>query len=170
MAASNFTPCMAVVFTNEGGYVNNPADPGGETKYGISKAAYPSLDIANMTMRDASLIYRRDYWDRLRGDDLPLGVDLVAFDAGVNSGTGQGAKWVQMAVNASSGAGIAVDGGIGPQTLAALANCDPAHVINLACDQRLAFLQSLSTWDTFGAGWGNRVSYVRTVALKMAQP
>ena len=105
---ANFEACMAEVFKHEGGYVNDPHDPGGETNMGISKRSYPKENIRGMTRARAAQIYRKDFWDKLKCDDLPAGLDLVAFDAGVNSGPARGAKWLQQAV------GVTADGKIGP--------------------------------------------------------
>ncbi|MDF3607570.1 glycoside hydrolase family 108 protein [Paracoccus sp. DMF-8] len=158
----NFDACLAKVLAHEGGYINHPQDPGGETNYGISKRSYPNEDIRGMTRARAAQIYRRDYWDAVRGDDLPAGLDLVAFDAAVNSGPGRGAKWLQQAVGASA------DGKVGPATLAAAKASDAKTAINRACDYRMAFLRGLGTWPTFGKGWSRRVEDVRATALAMA--
>lgn len=162
MAKNNFDNAMAHVFEFEGGYVNDPRDPGGETRYGISKRSYPREDIKNMTRARAAQIYRRDYWSAVRGDDLPAGLDLVAFDAAVNSGVSRGAKWLQGAL------GVSADGRIGPQTIAAANAANAAAVIDRAVDARLAFLRRLSTWGAFGKGWTRRVEAVRDLAHDMA--
>jgi lysozyme family protein len=159
---SNFEACLAEVLGHEGGYVNDPQDPGGETNMGICKRSYPTEDIRCMTRDRAGLIYRRDFWDKVRGDDLPAGLDLVAFDAAVNSGVRRGAKWLQSAVGADA------DGSIGEQTIGAAKLADPANAIRRACASRLRFLQSLATWGRFGKGWGRRVQSVETTALAMA--
>lgn len=162
MTASNFDRCMAHVFRSEGGYVDHPDDPGGETNYGISKRSYPNENIRGMTKERAAMIYRRDFWDAVRGDALPAGIDLVAFDGAVNSGVSRGAKWVQAAV------GAVQDGKIGSDTIAQITIRDVTQTINRACDKRMAFLQSLKTWPTFGRGWKARVASVRKEALAMA--
>lgn len=159
---SNFETCLAKVLEYEGGYVNDPKDPGGETNYGISKRAYPNENIKGMTRSRAAVIYRRDYWNKVRGDDLPSGLDLVAFDAAVNSGVSRGAKWLQMAL------GVPADGVIGNKTLSAAAIAHPTTVINRACDYRMAFLRQLGTWGRFGKGWSNRVESVRAKSLAMS--
>jgi lysozyme family protein len=102
------------------------------------------------------------YWDMVRGDDLPSGVDLVTFDAGVNSGPKRGVRWTQRAV------GVKQDGAIGRVTLAALASTAPDVVVTRATDYRLAFMQGLKIWKTFGRGWGRRVGAVRAKGLKLA--
>lgn len=159
----NFEKCLKEVLRHEGGYVNNKRDPGGETNFGISRRSYPNENIRSMTRERAGEIYRRDFWNPIRGDDLPAGIDAVAFDAAVNSGVSRGAKWVQAA------AGVTADGKIGPQTLAALRSADPVIVIHRALNARLEFLRSLKTWKTFGRGWQRRVDEVRAFALHLAE-
>lgn len=82
----SFEKAIDFVLSIEGGYVNDPSDPGGETKYGISKRAYPNVDIANLTESAAKEIYKRDYWDAMECDNLVYSVDIVAFDTAVNMG------------------------------------------------------------------------------------
>lgn len=159
---NNFDTCMAQIWVHEGGYVNDPQDPGGETNLGISKRAYPKENIKTMTRARASAIYKRDYWDAVRGDELPSGLDYVAFDGAVNSGVSRGAKWVQHAIGAS------VDGRIGTAALESARKADVPKAINRACDARLAFMRNLSTWSRFGKGWQSRVDGVRRLALTMA--
>ena len=162
MAKHNWEACLAHTKISEGGYVNDPVDPGGETKYGISKRSYPSVDIRNLTWEDAAAIYRRDYWDAVRGDDLPAGLDLVAFAGAVNSGVSRGAKWVQGAL------GVAMDGRIGPETLRAAKSANIGRTIDAACDARLAFMRGLRTWWKYKNGWTARVTSVRATAKDMA--
>ena len=160
----NFDACLSEVLRHEGGYVFHPRDPGGETNLGISKRTYPRENIRGMTRDRAALIYRRDFWDAVKGDDLPAGLDLVAFDAAVNSGQIRSAKWLQAAL------GVAQDGHIGPVTVAKAQVADAATAIGRACDARMAFLRRLGTWDAFGRGWTRRVDAVRAAALAMAAP
>lgn len=160
----NFDDCLSEVLRHEGGYVNHPRDPGGETNFGISRRSYPREDIKGMTRARASAIYRRDFWDAVRGDDLPAGLDLVAFDAAVNSGPARGIKWLQ------AGLRVDQDGKIGPQTLAAARTAAVTDAIDRSCDARLAFLKRLATWPTFGRGWTSRVASIRATAHRMASP
>ncbi len=148
----NFDQAFDILVSHEGGYVNDPRDPGGETKFGISKRAYPALDIAALTLADAKAIYRRDYWDRAQCDRLPPGVAFDVFDAAVNSGIGQATRWLQRAV------GVADDGVAGPLTLAAVARLEPEAVQARFSGHRLAFMTRLSTWDAFGRGWARRIA------------
>lgn len=163
VAASNFRRAVDKILDFEGGYVDHPSDPGGETNFGISKRAYPEEDIRNMTRARAIQIYRRDYWDVVRGDMLPSGVDLVAFDAAVNSGVSRSSKWLQRAL------GVLQDGRIGPRTIEAARKANNVNTINLALRYREGFLRRLSTWDVFGRGWQRRVDAVRNMALEMAE-
>lgn len=158
----NFAACLAELLRHEGGYVDHPSDPGGETNFGISKRSYPGENIRGMTKERAGEIYRRDFWNAVRGDELPAGLDLVAFDAAVNSGASRGAKWVQQAI------GIAADGVIGPKTITAAQAANVPRAIQDATAARLDFLRGLKTWGTFGKGWTRRVEAVRTLALEMA--
>lgn len=166
MAEQNFDPIMDdEIFPSEGGYVNDKHDPGGETNLGISKRSYPNEDIAGMTRARAKAIYRRDFWNKVQGDRLPPGVDLVAMDAAVNSGVKRSVKWLQ----ASTGlTGIAVDGIMGPATLGYISAHLPATVIKKACAARLGFMRGLTTWSRYGKGWSKRVARVEAKAISMA--
>ena len=137
---ANFDKCLAEVLRHEGGYVNHRKDPGGETNMGISKRSYPKEDIRGMTRERAAAIYRRDFWNRVRGDDLPDGLDMVAFDAAVNSGPSRGAKWLQQ------GVGVTADGKIGPATIAAAKSTYAPAAVQRAVGFRMAFLKGLPTW------------------------
>lgn len=158
---NNFPKCLSVILRKEGGYVNDPHDAGGETNMGISKRAFPDIDIKNLDIELASAIYKKYYWNQVKADQLPDGLDLVLFDGAVNSGPTQSVKWLQKAL------GIKEDGVIGPITLVALQGADTASVIDKVLDQRLAFLKSLSTWSRFGKGWGARVEDIRKLAHAM---
>ncbi len=159
----NFVSCFAFTLGAEGGYSNNSGDPGnwtggavghGElrgTKYGISASAYPALDIASLTQAQAEEIYRRDYWAVLHGDELPLPVALVAFDAAVNAGPRRAVAWLQLAC------GQAADGVLGPATLSALNQGDGAAIAREALVRRLEFSTHLATWANFGLGWSRRI-------------
>ena len=147
-----FDQCFDKLISHEGGYVNDPRDAGGETKYGISKRAYPQVDIKNLTLDAAKAIYKRDYWDRAQCDKLPPTVAYLLFDAAVNSGIGQAIRFLQRAVN------LADDGVIGPMTLAAVARVDAEAISARFLGQRLEFMTKLTTWDTFGKGWARRIA------------
>lgn len=160
---SNFDASMAEVFRHEGGYANDPHDPGGETNMGISKRSYPNENIKGMTRDRAKAIYRRDFWNAVSGDSLPAGLDLVAFDPAVNSGVSRGAKWLQQAL------GVKADGKIGPNTIATAKAANAEAVIDRACDLRLAWLRTLPTWSRYGKGWTSRVESIRDVATAMSK-
>lgn len=148
----SFETAIERVLTSEGGYVNNPDDPGGETRYGIAKRSYPSVDIRALTREAAIEIYRRDFWQRVQGDDLPRQFAFQALDAAVNHGVGNAVRWMQRA------AGVADDGNFGPVTLAAVKRCEPCDLVLLFNAQRLRFYTKLRTFDAFGRGWTNRVA------------
>ena len=155
-----FEQAFQIVVGTEGGYVNDPADPGGETKYGISKRAYPHVDIAALTLADAQALYQLGYWTPVAGDDLPPPLAFITFDAAVNCGVGAAARWLQAAL------GVAQDGVIGPATIAAAHAAQPgwgvmAEVVGL----RLAFMTGLPTWRRFGKGWGRRLCRLPYQAL-----
>lgn len=147
-----FDSSFAALVGNEGGYVNNPADPGGETNWGISKRSYPTVDIAALSQDDAKAIYKRDFWDRAQCDRLPPGIAFDVFDTAVNSGIGQAIRFLQRAV------GVADDGVVGPMTLAAISRVEPEAVQARFNGQRLDFMTRLTTWDTFSRGWARRIA------------
>lgn len=147
-----FDQAFDVLIGHEGGYVNNPADPGGETKFGISKRAYPDLDIANLTLEQAKAIYKRDYWDRAQCETLPHDVSFQLFDTAVNSGIGQAIRFLQRAV------GVADDGIVGPLTINAVKRMEPELIAARFNGHRLMFMTQLSTWDVFARGWARRVA------------
>ena len=140
------------ILGHEGGYSNDPQDPGGETRWGISKRAYPQLDIKNLSVAQAADIYLRDYLAPLRADRYPDGVAFQIFDFAVNSGVGTAIKKFQRAV------GVADDGVAGPQTLAAAETLSEAQTIMLVLAERLEFMASLSTFERFGRGWARRLA------------
>ena len=172
---SNFDECLKLILHHEGGYVNHPKDPGGETNMGVTKRVYEKWcmendlqqkDMKDLEFDDVAPIYKENYWDRVKADQLPAGLDLCVFDWAVNSGTGRAAKKLQGMI------GTTVDGGIGPNTLKAL----NAYVqieglestIATYTDIRQNFYESLSTFDTFGKGWTRRNQETEMEAFKMA--
>lgn len=166
----NFESALKAILHHEGGYVNHPADPGGMTNLGVTKRVWEEWighEVDEKTMRNLTPeivgpMYKTKYWDKIKGDDLPTGVDYVVFDAAVNSGPGRAAKWLQACV------GVEPDGGIGPKTLAAVNAFDTNQLIEDYAKRRLSFLMDLKTWDTFGKGWGRRVAEVQKTGLDMA--
>ena len=171
MAASTFDDALRRLLIHEGGYTNHPSDPGGPTKFGITihdyrnhvKARASAADVRAMRLEEAEAIYRDKYWQAMRCDELPAGLDYAVFDYEVNSGVSRAAKVLQRLL------GFSADGRIGDALLAAVRKRDAADLIARLCDERLAFLQRLKTWPVFGAGWGHRVKEVRAAALAMAK-
>ena len=149
---NSFTVAINRLLGNEGKYVNNPADPGGETKWGISKRSYPHLDIANLTRDEAIAIYKRDFWDKIDGDTMPPGVGFQLLDFAVNSGIETAIRALQRAV------GVADDGNFGPVSLGALKAQSSADTIMKFLAERLMFMTGLSTWVDFGKGWARRIA------------
>jgi len=115
----NFDDIIEVVLHHEGGYVNDPDDPGGETNFGIAKRSHPDVDIANLTKEGAKEIYKEHYWDRNKVESLSEDLRHIYFDMCVNQGRGRAVKILQKAANAK-GANLVVDGGMGPKTIAAM--------------------------------------------------
>jgi len=167
---NNFEQCFYLVLKNEGGYVDNPADPGGATNLGCTKAVWEQYighsvtkdDIKALTPNDVMPLYKAKYWDTVSGDDLPEGVDYAVFDYAINSGPSRAAKALQSVLS------VTVDGKIGDATLRALEASNPREVATAVCEARLSFLQSLPTYANFGKGWSRRVSEVENTAFNMA--
>lgn len=167
----NFAASLAAVLVHEGGYVNHPKDPGGATNKGVTQSVYndwrqrKGLDLRSVRSLEQSeleAIYRRQYWDVVKGDSLPAGVDYCVFDFAVNSGANRAARYLQRAV------GVAEDGQIGPVTLKAVAAMEPDCLVDGICNARMTFLKGLTTFDVFGKGWSRRVEDVRAKAKAMA--
>jgi lysozyme family protein len=137
---------------HEGGYVNDPKDPGGETNWGISKRAYPQLDIRALTRDDARRIYRADFWDRVHGDEMYDGVAFQTFDFAVNSGIETAVRYLQRAC------GVADDGHWGPVSRAAVAARTETDVIMLLNAERLDYMTRLSNWPDASRGWARRIA------------
>ena len=167
----NYDKCFELLLHYEGGFVNNPHDPGGMTNLGVTKKAWEAFvgkevdeeEMRALTPEVVGPFYKSHYWDKCHCDDLPAGVDAVVFDAAVNSGPGNAAKWLQHSV------GVNADGAIGPHTLAEVANHAPAELVQIFSDTRLHFMQSLPTWSVFGKGWEARVENLREKALAMVE-
>ena len=165
----NFDAALKAILHHEGGYVFHKDDPGGMTNLGVTKKVWEEWvghEVDEKTMRSLTPevvgpMYKAKYWDKVKGDDLPEGVDYCVFDAAVNSGPGRAAKWLQSCV------GVDPDGGIGPKTLAAVAAFDAAELVKDYAKRRLSFLMDLPHWPTYGKGWGRRVAEVQTVASSM---
>ena len=164
--SNKFSEALEVILHHEGGYVNHPKDPGGMTNMGVTKRVYEEHvgygvsehTMQNLTKEDVEPIYKKNYWDRVKGDDLPEGLDLCIFDFAVNAGPGRAAKFIQRLVNTT------VDGGIGPNTLKCINDHVKQYGVSTTIDQyqseRHNYYQSLSTFETFGKGWTRRVDEV----------
>lgn len=137
---------------HEGGYVNDPNDPGGETNWGISKRTYPDLDIRALTREQAQEIYRRDFWDRINGDRLHDGVAWQLFDFAVNSGIETAVRYLQRAL------GVADDGHWGKVSQEAADSTSETDTILRLNAERLDFLTRLSNWKHHGRGWARRIA------------
>lgn len=137
---------------HEGGYVNDPNDPGGETNWGISKRSYPAIDIKALTRDGAKAIYRRDFWDRVHADRLPDGVAFQMFDFAVNSGIETAVRALQRAI------GVADDGHWGTVSQAAADRMSESDQIMRLNGERLDFMTRLSNWPHHGKGWARRIA------------
>lgn len=172
---NTFDDAFELLVGIEGGYQADRRDKGnwtsgtigvGEcrgTKFGISAASYPEVDIKNLTLADAKVIYRRDYWDKCRCDELPVGVDYVTFDIAVNHGRKDAIQWLQVA------AGADPDGVFGPATLKAVLARDPLRLIEeMSVCRQMDFLRS-KAWGTYGKGWTRRTMHTIVKAMKLIE-
>ena len=163
----NYDKCLETILHHEGGYVNHPKDPGGETNLGVTKKVYQehggTKDMKDLLVEDVAPIYKKGYWDKIKGDDLPGGLDLCVFDFGVNAGPGRAAKFLQQMI------GTTVDGGIGPNTLAKLEEYvrenGEHESVKKYQEMRQKYYEGLSTFSTFGKGWTRRVEETTKLAL-----
>jgi len=175
--SSIFIQCFAIIVGEEGGWDQDPRDSGNwtsgtigvgtcaGTKYGVSAAAYPTLNIGALTLADAQGIYYRDYWTKIAGDALPPDIALYTFDAAVNSGWRRGAMWLQTAL------GVTPDGLIGEKTISALRGVnDNAALVGTLLGTRIVFMSDTPVWKTYRGGWTTRVCAlpVRAQLLKTA--
>lgn len=166
----NFEAALAAVLKHEGGWSDHPKDPGGATMKGVTLATYEQYLGRKVSKVELQLIpdfhlrdlYRTRYWNSVRGDDLPSGVDFAVFDMAVNSGSRRAARVLQTVL------GVTSDGLIGPQTLSAAKSHNPIALIESYQRARQDFLETLPTFATFGKGWTRRVDDVKKEALEMA--
>ena len=164
---NNYDKCLETILHHEGGYVNHPKDPGGETNLGVTKRVYQehggTKDMKDLLVEDVAPIYKKGYWDKMKGDDLPGGLDLCVYDFGVNAGPGRAAKFLQQMI------GTTVDGGIGPNTLAKVEEYvrenGEAESVEKYQSMRQKYYEQLSTFATFGKGWTRRVEETTKLAL-----
>jgi lysozyme family protein len=166
----NWDEALKHILKYEGGYVHHKDDPGGMTNLGVTKRVWEEwtgkpateADMRALTPEMVSPLYKKRYWDAVRGDDLPSGVDLCVFDCAVNAGPSRASKFLQQAV------GVLADGQIGPMTVAATTAKPADEVIEAFCNLREAHFKSLSTFATFGKGWMNRLGSVEAESKHMA--
>lgn len=162
----NFDKCLEMLLHHEGGYVWHEEDPGGETNLGVTKKVYQdwggTKEMIDLTVEDVAPIYKKNYWDRCKCDELSSGLDWVVFDWAVNSGTSRASKAVQKVCGASP------DGVIGNQTLSMIEKQDPKYMIEEVSVIRQSFYESLRTFKTFGRGWTRRNKETTEKALSMA--
>ena len=166
----NFDKCFALIIGNEGGFVDNPKDPGGMTNLGVTRRnweIYLNRDVTETEMRELTPeivkpFYKSLYWDKIKGDQLPAGIDYAAFDFAVNSGVSRAIKILQQI------AGVLVDGSLGPKSMEAIKSCNSKQTVEAICGMRLDFLKRLPTFETFGKGWSRRVAEVKDKATSMA--
>lgn len=163
----NFDECLKMLLHHEGGYINHPSDPGGETNLGVTKKVYQkwggTKDMKDLTVEDVAPIYKKNYWDKCKCSNLESGVDWVVFDWAVNSGPSRASKAIQKIC------GAAQDGAIGPKTLALIGKQDTQYVIEEFGKVRQQFYESLKTFDTFGKGWTRRNKETTEKALNMVE-
>lgn len=173
MAVETFEMVKPYLLAHEGGYVDHPHDPGGATNFGITIGTLSNWrgrkvskrEVKELTREEAMQIYKAQYWDTIRADELPMGVDYCCYDYSVNSGPSRSARELQRVVGAS------VDGVVGLETLSRVRDCGktPSEIVNEICDNRLAFMMRLRTWKYFGEGWSRRVADVRSKAGALAR-
>ncbi|MEY9831106.1 lysozyme family protein [Sinorhizobium fredii] len=168
---SSYARAMRGIRISEGGYSNHPKDPGGATNFGIIQTVYDQYrkskgmapqSIKLISEADVAEIYRKQYADKVRYDDLPAGIDYATLDGAVNSGVSRGAKWLQSAL------GISADGIVGAGTITAAAKADAIKTVQAMCAKRMSFLRGLTIFSTFGKGWTSRVARVEAESVSMA--
>lgn len=158
----DFDEAVNFILDFEGGYVFDANDPGGETKFGISKRAYPQWDIQNLTVEKAKAIYKLDYWDAMCCEQLPPALRLLVFDCGVNQGQAFAKKTLQRCL------GVAQDGILGNVTFSALVGVNEMQLIDSYANARLDRYTSLPHWKHYGKGWAKRLLDVSLVCAFLA--
>lgn len=154
----SFDKAFQITVGVEGGYVNDPADPGGETRYGISKRAHPDVDIKSLTMDQAKAIYLRDYWTPSGCSSMPERIGHLVFDCAVHHGVKTAIKLLQRALK------VADDGEFGPVTRGQLLARDTNETADLLMAQRMLYLMTCSAWPTYKLGWAKRCFSVARAA------
>lgn len=165
----NFDDALKAILKHEGGFVNHPKDPGGMTNLGVTKKVWEEWvgkavgesEMRALTPETVAPMYRKKYWDAVKADDLPDGLDYLMFDFAINAGPGRAIKTMQKAI------GAAPDGAIGPKTMAALKAANQGELVAKFSAEKEAFYRSLPTFGTFGKGWLRRVAEAKTHAETM---
>jgi len=165
----NFEEALKAILKHEGGYVHHPRDPGGMTNLGVTKKVWEEWvgkpvgekEMRGLTPDTVAPMYKKKYWDAVKADELPTGLDYLMFDFAINAGPGRAAKTMQKAI------GTTPDGAIGPKTMAALKAADPADLIAKFSMEKELFYKALPTFATFGKGWLRRVDEAKSHAVTM---
>ena len=167
--ASNFQECLDLVLKSEGGWVNNPADPGGETNLGVTKRVWEEYvghavkTMKDLTKDDVAPMYELKYWRPCYCEVLPRGLDFVVFSMGVNAGPGRSVKLLQQSI------GCVPDGVIGPRTRELISASNSANLIAKFSETRREYYRALKTFPIFGKGWISRTDREEQEALQMAK-
>jgi len=165
----NFREALQAVLKHEGGYVHHPRDPGGRTNLGVTQKVWEAWvghpvgekEMRALTPATVARLYKRRYWDAVKGDELPTGLDYLMFDFAINAGPGRAVRTMQKAL------GTNPDGAIGPKTMAALKAADPTDLIAKFSMEKELFYKALPTFATFGRGWLRRVDEAKSHAVTM---
>jgi lysozyme family protein len=165
----NFNEALKAILKHEGGYVNHPRDPGGRTNLGVTQKVWEEWvghpvgekEMRALTPETVGPMYKKKYWDAVKADELPTGLDYLMFDFAINAGPGRAAKTMQKAI------GTTPDGAIGPKTMAALKAADPTDLIAKFSMEKELFYKALPTFATFGKGWLRRVDEAKSHAVTM---
>jgi lysozyme family protein len=165
----NFEEALKAILKHEGGFVNHKLDPGGMTNLGVTKRVWETwvgktvseADMRALTPATVAPMYRKQYWDAVKGDELPSGLDYLMFDFAINAGVSRAIRTMQKAI------GTTPDGAIGPKTMQALRDADPDALIAKFSDEKETFYRSLPTFATFGKGWLRRVAEVKSHAVTL---
>ena len=166
---NNFERCLKEVLKHEGGFVAHKLDPGGMTNLGVTKKVWEAWvgkavgekEMRALTPEMVAPLYRKQYWDAVKADDLPAGLDYLMFDFAINAGPGRAIKTMQKAI------GTNPDGAIGPKTMAALKASDPTDLIAKFSVEKELFYRALPTFATFGKGWLRRVAEAKSHAVTL---
>jgi lysozyme family protein len=169
MTQSNFQECLDLVLKSEGGWVNHPSDPGGETNLGVTKrvweeyVGHPVESLKKLTKEDVAPLYELKYWRPCYGEVLPRGLDFLCFSFGINAGCGRSVKLLQQSL------GLVSDGVIGPRVMQKLRESNITDVIKGFSESRREYYKSLKNFPIFGKGWISRTDREEQEALQMVK-